>query len=905
MSMDTQRVQDLFLAAVEQTSSDRRAKFLAAECGGDDRLRQRVEALLRAHLEPGTFLDQPAAGTAGSQSIFDTDSGDFTPSDAVPIHDRFGPYKLLQKLGEGGMGEVWMAEQAEPVKRRVALKLVRQHLESRHVIARFEQERQALAMMDHPNIAKVLDAGANPAGRPYFVMELVQGVPITNYCDAEQLSPKERLALFIPVCHAIQHAHQKGIIHRDLKPSNVIIALYDGKPVPKVIDFGIAKATQQNLNNNTIFTRIGQIVGTFEYMSPEQAEMNNDVDTRADVYSLGVLLYELLTGAPPFTKAELCRTGYADMLRIIREVEPARPSTKLSASTELPRLAAKCRLEPKRLTQTVHGELDWIVMKCLEKGRNRRYDTAEGLATDLQRYLADEPVQACPPSSSYRLRKFVRRNKGAVLAITTILVLLCAGILGTTWGLVRAEKAWQAETDQRKLAENAVVAEREATQKATREAGVAAAINNFFINDILRLSSPMGQVSQGVVPDANLKLRTALQRAAKRIDGKFANEPEVEMRIRYTIGFLLLSLGDNTGALPQFEKVAAYSRKLLGPDDAYTLNAEYRLACTHRQLGHPDIALPMLEENVERHKRILGETHVQTLVAMNGLAMTYSAKGQYDKALKLARRTLELRRQHLGPDRTDTLVSMNNLAVVYLQQTDLAKALPLFEETLDRMKAKLGPLHPERLNTTRNMAHVYHAAEQLDKALALQEMLVGQLKTAFGTDEPSTQRCIDELITYYVEAGQCDKAATLLATIQTGGNNRPTTVDQSRQASREGRHRDLILRVKQAADVYQKELSAKSADHSDTLAARQALAVALREQKHFEASAYHSTAVIDARQRLQGTDHPDTQLSCFELGITRLKQAKLAEATRLFLQGIAGTKQATEGRKKLDGQKKP
>src|SRR5688572_26206769 len=343
------------------------------------------------------------------------------------------------------MGVVYMAEQAEPIARRVALKIIKPGMDTRQVIARFEAERQALALMDHANIARVLDAGTTLAGRPYFVMDLVRGQPITRYCDEHHLTPRQRLELFIPVCHAIQHAHQKGIIHRDLKPSNVLVALYDGKPVPKVIDFGVAKAAGQPLTEQTLVTGFGAIVGTLEYMSPEQAEVNQlDIDTRSDIYSLGVLLYELLTGSPPFSRKELEKAGMLEMLRVIREQEPSKPSTKLSTADGLPTLAANRGLQPAKLTKLVRGELDWIVMKALEKDRSRRYETASGFAMDVQRYLVDEPVQACRPSAAYRLRKFVRRNKGRLLVASILGVALLFAV-GTTGWAVRDRSAREAE----------------------------------------------------------------------------------------------------------------------------------------------------------------------------------------------------------------------------------------------------------------------------------------------------------------------------------------------------------------------------------------------------------------------------------------------------------------------------
>jgi serine/threonine protein kinase len=445
----------IFFAALEKGTPEERAAYLDAACGNDSNLRRRVERLLAAHPQVGSFLEQPVQAERGPHEAATISPVEKRRTGAgLPETTSYhgpsegigsvicGRYKLLETLGQGGMGAVFMAQQTEPVKRLVALKLIKLGMDSRQVLARFEAERQALALMDHPNIAKVLDAGATESGRPFFVMELVKGVPITRFCDERQLSPRERLELFIPICQAIQHAHQKGIIHRDIKPTNVLVALYDDRPVPKVIDFGVAKAAGSQLTDATLVTGFGTIVGTPEYMSPEQAQLNQlDIDTRSDVYALGVLLYELLTGTTPIDRKRLKQDAVFEILRVIREEEPPRPSMRLSTSEALASIAATRKMEPAKLTKLVRGELDWIVMKCLEKDRSRRYETAIGLARDLERYLHDEIVEARPPSAGYRLRKLIRKHRTALATVATIALLLVAGVAVSTWQAVRAKRA--------------------------------------------------------------------------------------------------------------------------------------------------------------------------------------------------------------------------------------------------------------------------------------------------------------------------------------------------------------------------------------------------------------------------------------------------------------------------------
>jgi eukaryotic-like serine/threonine-protein kinase len=435
---------EIFLGALEQPTPEARAAYLDGACGGDPALRAAVEALLK-NLQQDSFLESSAVDTPQLAAAGASRGGTaILGAGAEKPGDMVGRYKLMEKIGEGGFGAVYVAEQREPVKRHVALKIIKPGMDTRQVVARFEAERQALAMMEHLSIAKVLDAGAMPSGRPYFVMELVRGIKITEYCDQHKLSTEDRLGLFAQTCLATEHAHQRGIIHRDIKPSNILVTMYDGVPVPKVIDFGIAKATQGELTDKTIYTELQMFMGTPVYMSPEQAEMSGlPIDTRSDIYSLGVLLYELLTGRTPFDHKELMGAGVDEMRRIIREKEPARPSTCLGnlPENEQTTTAARHRTDAPKLMLSLRGDLDWIVMKCLEKDRTRRYDTAASLAADVQRYLRNELVLARPPSLAYRVQKLVRRNKSTLKIVGAVLAGVLMGLLLAGWLAFRVSRA--------------------------------------------------------------------------------------------------------------------------------------------------------------------------------------------------------------------------------------------------------------------------------------------------------------------------------------------------------------------------------------------------------------------------------------------------------------------------------
>ncbi|MEX2139545.1 MAG: serine/threonine-protein kinase [Pirellulales bacterium] len=937
---------ELFLEALDRLAGPQRTAFLDQACDDDDQLKAQVVALLEANERAGEFLSSPAQEFHATPVEGAHNDGQSTV---------IGPYKLLEEIGEGGMGVVYMAEQSQPVRRTVALKLLKPGMDSRQVIARFEAERQALAMMDHPNIAKVLDAGmvgpvcrtgpdvastgidqgparqAGPTGRPYFVMELVKGVPVTEYCDEMRLTVNERLNLFIPVCQAVQHAHQKGIIHRDIKPSNILVALYDGVPVPKVIDFGVAKATGLKLTEKTMFTGFGQLIGTLEYMSPEQAQFNQlDIDTRSDIYSLGVLLYELLAGTMPFDQAQLRKVTFDETLRIIREVEPPKPSTKISTSDRLPLIAAKRSAEPAQLGRQIKGDLDWIVMKCLEKNRNRRYETASALEMDLRRYLADEPVVARPPSRAYLLRKFVHRNRGPVVSAFLVLLALVGGVIGTTWGMIRAEQARQ----------NAAAAERAQTELAKRERQAKVETQK-RLAQIEIGTDTLASIIQGIdlmaAENEGVTLRDLLVRrlhaAAQQLDGEAVGDPLVVARLQHVLGVALQGLGHSQQAEAVLVKACQTRVQLLGDDDLDTVATKHELALVYREQAKYDLAETLYKEALATRTARLGFDHADTLMSQHHLAMLYYAQGDHVLAETLIREVVELRTARLGADHPVTLTSQHRLALVYRSQRkfDAAEELckdvlalrtarlgadhldtlaskqllaalsflqgkpelaePLYKEVLDVRTAKLGVDHPDTLTTQHNLALLYSSIDKLDRSIPLLEETVALRRSKLGPDHPTTLSTQFDLGRVYCQAGRLADGVKLLEEVHEKGHR------HSKLARIGSALLDAYLRAGKTteASALAKKLLQAARDEFPADSLQHFAALADAGWSLLEAKVYVDAEPLLRETVSRGEKHfPDfwrTHHARLLLGVALLGQQKLADAEPLLVAAYEATRQ--------------
>jgi non-specific serine/threonine protein kinase/serine/threonine-protein kinase len=623
---------------------------------------------------------------------------------AALVASSFGRYRLLQRLGEGGMGEIWLAEQTDPVHRQVALKVIKAGMDSAQVIARFEAERQALALMDHPAIATVFDGGTTPLGRPYFAMEYVKGEPITAYCDRHRLSTPERLELFIQVCEGVQHAHQKGIIHRDLKPSNVLVTIQDDHPVPKIIDFGVAKAMTQHLTERSLFTELGVLIGTPEYMSPEQAEMGSlDIDTRTDIYALGVLLYELLTGALPFDREDLRKAGLSEVQRIIREKEPARPSTRITQPGPDSTEAAKNRhTEPKKLVGELRGDLDWITMRALEKDRTRRYQTANALALDIRGHLNNEPVAAGPPGAAYRAGKFVRRHRFGVAATTTIVLLLAA---------FAAAMAVQVRRTAR---------ERDRAERLTA-----------FMVDLFKVSDPSEARGNTITA------REILDTGAERITRELKEEPETQAALMANMGAVYQNLGLLPKARPLLEQALDIRRRVLGRDHPDLLTSLNDLGWVLNRTGDYPKAEALFSEAAEVERRRSGGKSIALANSLNGLGAVAFQRGDYGVARGFFGQALELRKELLGDDHPDVDGSLGNLGTLLMAQGDYAAAEPVLRESLDRRRRRYGKDHPRVLSGLTNLAGALAEKGDLVEAESLYREALELSRRLFANDTPN------------------------------------------------------------------------------------------------------------------------------------------------------------------------
>jgi serine/threonine protein kinase len=918
------------------------AAILDAACARQPELRAAVEALLAAQQASG-LLDRPAAELA--QTI-DSKPGqppheatsEYTPQTDEAARRAFttldyrahsetgaviaGRYTLVEKLGEGGMGEVWVAKQTEPVKRKVALKLIKAGMDSKAVLQRFEQERQALALMDHPNIARVLDGGLTPTGQPFFVMELVNGLPLTRFCDKGGLTPQARLELFVPICHAVQHAHQKGIVHRDLKPANILVTLIDGKPVPRVIDFGVAKATSGKLTDESLSTHLGAVVGTLEYMSPEQAGYGGeDVDTRADIYSLGVILYELLTGLRPIDAKRLKKAALSEMIRIIQEEEPSKPSTRLSTDDSLPSLAAVRQTEPKKLMALLRGELDWVVMKCLEKQRDRRYETANALARDIQRYLADEPVEARPPSFGYRAGKLLRRNKGPVIAASLVFVALIAGMAGTTWGLVEARRqeaeAKKHEGFARKEAEAKEKARAAATQKAEAERrerqraefAEAEALANEQkaqrrLSQIEKANEILGSIFTNLDPNEIAKNKVPLQAvlvknldtAVAQLEGEAIGDPLVVASMQNTFGLSLSGLGEYEKAAVLYKRAWETAHEQLGPDEFLTLAYMGNLAAAYRDGNKWDQAIPLLEQTLERKAARLGPADPDTLITMNNLATAYFDAGMWDRARPLFEELLKLRRERLGNEDPNTLLSMDNLAATYTAMGQRNLALPLIEEAVRGRNARLGPEHPDTLRSLNNLAASYGAAEQWDRAAAIMEETAGLSKANLGPEHPETLTTMHNLATVYKRVGKLDKALPLLkATLQVrkdrlGPDDPETMITMGTLAQAYQESGNLGLAVPLYEETLGLMKARLGADHPHTVITMGSLAGAYWQRKQLDKSVPLFEECYQWQLARFGRDDPGTYQVRYFLGINYSDAGRFKEAIPLLEESLQATK---------------
>lgn len=911
------KLQEIFEHAIDLERAAREA-YLANACGEDAALRAEVEGLLRAHDGAAKFMASPTAGPmADAMPMADSSAG---ATMAAPIREapgtRIGPYKLLQLIGEGGFGSVFMAEQEKPVLRKVALKIIKLGMDTRQVVARFEQERQALAMMDHPNIAKVLDAGATETGRPFFVMELVKGDPIVEYADKNNLAIEDRLDLFAQVCNAVQHAHTKGVIHRDIKPSNILVSTQDGRPHTKVIDFGIAKATASKLTEKTLFTEHRQLIGTPEYMSPEQAEGSLDIDTRTDVYSLGVLLYELLTGTTPFTGQELRSAAFAEIQRIIREVDPPKPSTRISQNTDsIASIAAKRHTEPKRLGTLVRGDLDWIVMKALEKDRQRRYETASGLGMDVKRYLSGEAVLAAPPSASYRIKKMIRRNKGVVAGGGAVAAALLIGVVAFAWQFKVASdqrdlavEAERAESEQRRQADaaraDAVAQQTEAEKQeakakeqeaeAKNQAAIAEAVAAFQ-TEMLAAVDPANlprDPATGEPLKDKVTVVQALEAALKAINGgSLKDSPMVEAGVRTTIGDTFVSLGRYKEAVPVLRR-ALDLRKANFPEGSLEIAQSMdRLADPLSLLSNLDEAEQLLREALAMRRRALPASDPSVGTAMNNLAQILLLQGNYDEAESLLREAVQL--EAPIADNPGLARTYDNLAKTLTALNELEEAEEFMRKALQTRVAAFPAGHPEIALGQNNLATTLMSAKKFAEAEQLYKESLATSRATLPAQHPDIASTLSSLGNALRSQGKLDEAERVYRESLDMRRAILPRGDESIASSLNGLGFLLkeMNKIDEAEPLYREALAirreALPAGHPSVALSLNNLAVLLKDQGNLaEAEPLHREALAIRRAALPA-GHPDIATSLNNLAVLLKDMGKFDEAEPLYREALA------------------
>ncbi len=922
------RLQRIFENAV-RLPEEKRASFLAEACGDDDAIKAQIERLLAAHAAADSFLatdasetPQRVAAAADAGPTLPVERGTVAPepdstggeieasADFDPSRSsRIGPYKLLQKLGEGGFGSVWMAEQEAPVRRRVAVKVIKLGMDTREVIARFEAERQALAMMEHPNIARVLDAGSTREGRPYFVMELVRGVAISEYCDANNLSPRERLELFIPVCDAVQHAHQKGIIHRDLKPSNVLVTVNDGRAVPKIIDFGIAKATHQKLTEKTFFTRFHAMVGTPAYMSPEQAEMSSlDIDTRSDIYSLGVLLYELLTGTTPFDTKELFERGYKEVQRVIREETPPKPSTRVSSMDDESRtvVAGSRQVDARELGRLLRGDLDWIIMKALEKDRSRRYESAAAFALDIGRFLEHEPVAAGPPSTAYRVKKFIRRNRVAVAGAGVVAGALITGLLLAIWGFIvaaderdlaqtAATTAQEAEGRERAEKENARIAQAKAEESAKiarREADTARRVFG-LIDEMFHAADP--ETARG--PTYTVRQLLDDYTRADLWDA-LRDEPEIEATLRHTVGRAHLGLGRFKLAEASFERSIEVRSARLGDDALPTILAREGLGETYSEMARFRDAESTFRDLRAVCERVLGEDDLTTLRMTVHLAEVSARLGRLKEAESLLMETRDLAALLGGEDHDVTLSAIATLGAVLGAAGRFVASEKVTSEVIPRLRKELGAEHPKVLTASFDRARALHYSGRIDESEKLSRETLAACRRVLGPEHAKTLRGMHDLAAVLPLLERHDEAIALfeevieIGTRVYGGDFPPVARARMNVGvihSQQARYEKAKDNLRRALAAYEKIYGA---DHSQTAEVHAALGVTFTYEGNHSEGAEWSGKALEIRKRTLGPEHARTLESMTNLAANYTALGRAEEAKALLEETIDDLKEA-------------